>query len=272
MGPLHLRARDAPALAAWYARALGLSPNARDDGLIELSSDETLLVLHPAPDAAPRVPRESGLFHVALVFPTRAALATTLRHLLETREALDGASDHLVSEAIYLHDPEGNGIEIYVDRPRDEWRRTSTGELEMASLPLDIKALLTHAKPWTGAASGTRVGHVHLQVGDVSAAEAFYRDVVGFDLVMRYGPDATFLSAGGYHHHIGANAWGTRGGPEANPEAVGLARFVILVPDAAAVAEAHARLKAAGRLVSNGDATTLARDPAGNVIEITTKP
>jgi catechol 2,3-dioxygenase len=222
-------------VAAFYERALGLAVLPRDaDGTTLGRADGTpLLTVRARPDALPGNPRAPGLFHTAFLVPTRADLARWLTHAARLGLRLDGASDHLVSEAIYLADPEGNGIEVYVDRDRADWPRagaTEPGGVAMATLPLDAAALLGTvsgevAGGWQFPAGGG-VGHVHLRVGDLAAAEAFYRERLGMAVMARY-PGAVFLSWGGYHHHIAVNVWGSRGaGPRAADKA-GLATVMI---------------------------------------------
>ncbi len=184
-----------------------------------------------------------------------------------------GASDHLVSEALYLDDPEGNGIEIYRDRPREEWTR-SDGQLQMATLPLDLDGVLASAPAGDagdGMAAGTRIGHVHLQVASIPAAEAFYSDGLGFEPTVRGYPGALFVSAGGYHHHVGLNTWAGEGAPAPPPGARGLRSFTIVLPDEAALAATVAAVSAAGR--RGGRATTagaVVADPSGNRAVLTT--
>lgn len=234
VGPVHLNVRDVDAQATFYAEALGLRAIARRGESVELGADAPVLVLHHEPDAPARPVRATGLYHAAILLPSRSALGAFLRHAVQQRAPLDGASDHLVSEAIYLRDPEGNGLEVYADRPRASWPRPPGGSgVAMATQPLDVEDLLAAAEPaWRGAPRGTRMGHVHLQVGDAGAAEAFYRDALGLDVMARYGPDASFLSAGGYHHHVAVNAWGTRRGPQPPAGALGLREFTLDVPAA----------------------------------------
>lgn len=197
--------------------------------------------------AAPTRPsRTTGLFHVALRVPDRRALAAVLAHLIGRRGLLLGASDHAVSEALYLQDPEGNGIEIYADRPRSEWRERH-GELCMTTEPLDVKGVLAeldrepgtqHPEPSTRhAAPGTRlsrvaVGHIHLQVSDLAPAERFYAGVLGFDVTARGYPGALFMSAGGYHHHVAVNVWSTRGADRPPADSAGLVEFEVAVDGA----------------------------------------
>ncbi len=226
---------------------------------------EELLVLHGNPGAR-RVPRTSGLYHFALLVPTRRALGAALKHLVDSGVPLQGAADHLVSEAIYLADPEGNGIEIYRDRDRVEWT-VHGSEIQMATDPLDAQGVLAAAigaPSDQGLPAGTRMGHVHLHVADIAAAEAFYHGVLGFDITLRYGKSATFLSAGGYHHHIAVNTWAGQGA-KPNPEgAMGLKEFSLVVPDAAELR----RIAAITSPLEDNGGEILLRDPAGNAVRI----
>ncbi len=180
--------------------------------------------------------------------PTRADLGRWLRHWLELGLPLPGQGDHLVSEALYLSDPDENGIEIYRDRPRDEWT-WADGKVRMGTGPVDIRGLLTDAEqagePWAGLPEGTHLGHIHLQVSDIARSEAFYHDLLGFDIVAQM-PTALFISAGGYHHHIGMNTWHSRGATPAPADMVGLRFFTVDLPDAEALAAVVGRLEAAG--------------------------
>ena len=199
--------------------------------------------------------------------PTRADLARTLRRVADSRWPLSGASDHLVSEALYLADPEGNGIELYRDRPRDEWPR-SAGSIEMATLPLDLESLLGEPggeRADTRMPAGTTLGHVHLQVADLGDAEAFWVDALGFDVTVRGYPGALFVSAGGYHHHVGLNTWAGVGAPSPPSGSRGVAWFEVVLPDGAAVAAAAARLRRVGD-VTEQDGYVLATDPSGNAV------
>jgi catechol 2,3-dioxygenase len=185
------------------------------------------LRLQAQPNATARLPRTSGLFHVALLVPTRAALGQVLWRLAAAGWPVDGAADHLVSEATYLRDPDGLGLEIYRDRPRDEWPRRGD-EVQMASDPLDIDGVLHSPGAdavWSGIPEGTVVGHVHLQVPDLHGAEQFYCDTVGFTPMLRGYPGALFVAAGGYHHHVGLNVWAGVGAPPPSATAVGLRRI-----------------------------------------------
>jgi len=185
------------------------------------------------PEAAPRSPRTAGLYHFAILMPTRADLARMYGRLQASRVALDGASDHLVSEAIYLRDPEGNGIEIYADRDRSRWAKHGD-EIVMATEPLDLRGLLAEAAGDAGGRAGmppqTIIGHVHLRVSDLGRAEAFYHGVLGFAVTVRRYPGALFLSAGGYHHHLGVNVWAGAVAP-APRNSTGLRYFTVRMPE-----------------------------------------
>jgi catechol 2,3-dioxygenase len=209
---------------------------------------------------APPSTRETGLYHFALLLPDRASLARWLAHAARTRVPLTGLSDHFVSEAIYLSDPDLHGIEIYADRPRELWE----GQVmeRMTTEPLDVRGLLGElddpdAEPFDGLPAGTTMGHVHLRVRDVAETVAFYRDVLGFDLTAQLGPMAAFFSAGGYHHHIGANTWESRGAGPPPEGAAALRSATIVLPDSA---ELERVLEAAGA------DEPLVRDPSGNAL------
>lgn len=217
IGTVTLTVNDLTRTTDFYARALGLTKLSADSAQATLGAgDKALVTLIADPAARLRSPREAGLFHTAFLMPDRAALARWLHHAAATRLPLQGASDHKVSEAIYLADPEGNGIEVYVDRPRSAWI-ASDGAIQMATDPLDLDDLAATADgPWTGAPDGTVVGHVHLQVGDVAQAQAFYSGTLGFPVTANY-PGAAFYGAGGYHHHLATNVWNSRGAGPRTP-------------------------------------------------------
>ncbi|HEX3348055.1 MAG TPA: VOC family protein [Acetobacteraceae bacterium] len=215
--------RDLDVTRAFYRDVIGLEVIARSGNAARLGAGGVpILDLAHRPDALPDDPREAGLFHTAFLMPSRAALADWLAHATERRIPLDGASDHGVSEAIYLSDPEGNGIEVYADRPRDRW--TWEGDqIRMSTERLDLDALLADrsGRPWTGAPADARIGHVHLRVGDIAAATRFWTETVGLDVV-RAGNGAVFLSTGRYHHHVACNVWNSRGAGRRNPDRAGL--------------------------------------------------
>ena len=229
IGHVALTVNDLSSVEAFYRDALGLDRLGGDGEVARLGAGgRAFLELREDRKARRADRREAGLFHTAFLLPSRESLARWILHAAERRLPLQGASDHLVSEAIYLADPEGNGIEVYADRPREAWPRTDDGAIRMATERLDLDALARDADgPWTGAPEGTVVGHVHLQVGDLAEAEAFYSGTLGFDVVTRY-PGASFLGSGGYHHHLGANVWNSRGAGRRSGPATGLAEVGIV--------------------------------------------
>ena len=210
LGAIRLRAGDVGLMRDFYERAIGLRALPSGDGVTALGAgDGPLVELVSAPDAPARPRGTTGLFHLALLVPNRVNLAHALRRVFDAGWHLSGASDHLVSEALYLSDPEGNGIELYRDRGRDEWAHQGD-EIAMATLPLDLEGLLAEPGAAEAAPSmpdGTVLGHVHLQVADLGGASAFWVDGVGFDVTVSSYPGALFVSAGGYHHHVGLNTW-----------------------------------------------------------------
>jgi catechol 2,3-dioxygenase len=260
-----LRVNDLSALTAFYRDAIGLGVIAQGAGTSILGVDGVALVRLVEGGALPTSP--AGLFHLAILLPSRAALADWVGHAAQARIALEGASDHLVSEALYLSDPEGNGIEIYRDRPRADWPRRD-GAIRMATERLDLDALLREAKGggYAGMAAGTRMGHIHLRVGDTAEAEAFYAGKLGFDLTVRY-PGASFLSSGGYHHHIAGNVWGSRSAAARQAGEIGLDRFELVARDAAEFAAMRGRILAAGG--EEGPDGPAVADPWGNRLVLT---
>jgi catechol 2,3-dioxygenase len=276
VGAVRLTVSDLERSRSFYERALGLRATETDDGTLALNVDGEPPLIDLAGDAgAPARPRPStGLFHLAILLPSRRDLAVALRRLVAARVALDGASDHLVSEALYLHDPDGNGIEIYRDRPREEWPHVD-GSLEMATLPLDLDDVLTELPPTSAkdalAPAGTRIGHVHLQVSDLDDAEAFYSGVLGFDVTVKGYAGALFVSAGGYHHHIGLNTWQSRGAGSPPPEAIGLRSFDVVLPDSAELERILARVDEAGLASQRSNGTAVVRDPSGNAVRLTSR-
>jgi catechol 2,3-dioxygenase len=271
MGAVHLGVADLARSVAFYERALGLRVHDLGAGRATLGTgDEDLLVLREEPGAAP-ARGFSGLFHFALLVPERADLARWLAHAARERVPLTGMSDHAVSEALYLRDPDEHGIEIYRDRPREQWE----GQVDrlMTTLPLDVQDLLNElddprTEPFDGLADGTTMGHVHLRVAQVDPVVAFYRDVLGFGLMASLGPQAAFLGAGGYHHHLGANTWESAGAPQAPAGVATLEQATILLPDAAAVDAAAGRLSDAGHEPQADDGGVLIRDPSGNPLRL----
>jgi catechol 2,3-dioxygenase len=267
IGYVHLTIANLNRALTFYQDKLGFQLHRRNGDTAYLGAGgPDLLVLTEQPGAR-SVSGVTGLYHFAILTPSRVALAQSLRHLAETRTPLQGFSDHLVSEALYLADPDGNGIEIYRDRPRAEWPRQN-GQLQMATDPLDIEGILAELgpqpEPWSGLQPETIIGHVHLHVATIPAAEAFYMDTLGFDPILRYGPSASFVSAGGYHHHLGLNTWAGVNAPPPPPDAVGLRYFTINLPDAAALAAVVERVEGAGVAFQEKDEVVFLRDPSQN--------
>jgi catechol 2,3-dioxygenase len=260
MGPVELTVSDLARSLEYWQHEIGLRVLARENGTATLGADAPLLRLVEEPGARP-ADGHTGLYHVALLLPDRPSLARWLAHAARDRVELTGLSDHYVSEAIYLRDPDHHGIEIYADRPRELWE----GQVfqRMTTEPLDVDGLLGEledpaAEPFDGLPDGTRVGHVHLRVADVEDTVRFYRDVLGFGLMAQLGPSAAFLSAGGYHHHLGANVWESRGASPAPPGSATLRSFTVVVPDEEELERVAARL---GGLSG--------RDPSGNPVVLT---
>lgn len=277
LGTVDLTVTALDRAVAWYQDAAGLRLLRREDPVAVLGTADgtALLRLHEAPGARP-AGRHAGLFHVALLYPSMLELSRTARRLAAARLPISGASDHGVSEALYLRDPDGNGVELYADRPRDAWPAPARdGErVGMFTAALDVPALLAHSEADTDvqrhAADGLVVGHVHVHVGDVAAAVAFYRDVVGFELMTTY-PGAAFLAAGGYHHHLAVNTWAGEGVGPAPAQTVGLRSWTVLLPTPADVAAVRERAEASGAPVldeAGGD--VVVRDPWGIALRLTT--
>lgn len=228
---LALTVRDLDAVGDFYQRVIGLDPISRDGEALILGQGDLPLMELRRDTRAISHPREAGLFHTAFLLPTRQDLGRWLRHAAGLGVRLEGASDHLVSEALYLSDPEGNGIEIYADRPRRDWDTDGT-RVRMDTIALDLNELASAPGDWRGAPDDTVIGHVHLQAGDIAQAEAFYADQLGFDLSSRMA-GASFYATGGYHHHLATNIWHSRGAGPRSEGSAGLAELRLsAVPEA----------------------------------------
>lgn len=247
---------DLDSVTEFYSGVVGLDVLERTDTHASLGVEESLLEILHDPDAQPRGRREAGLFHTAFRVPSRQALGDALHRAEDW--GLDGASDHLVSEALYLRDPEGNGVEIYRDRPREEWSMEG-GEVRMPSLPLDLDDVREEAVGREDAPEGTDVGHVHLETTSLPQATEFYRDGLGLNVRNRYGESAVFLAVGDYHHHVGLNTWNGRSAPAGRHR--GLAWWEVLVPDEATLEAAADRLEAAGHAVEDRPGGLVVADP-----------
>jgi catechol 2,3-dioxygenase len=271
VGTVRLQVADLRRSLAYYEGVLGMQVLDREPGMARLGAAEDrspLLELHERPGAAP-VPRRGrlGLYHFAILLPERPALGRFVRHLGERGERA-GMSDHLVSEAVYLTDPDGLGIEVYADRPRSGWRHED-GQLVMSTAPLDVDDLLksTGDGRWTRMPAGTVMGHVHLFVGDLERAAAFYHVGLGLDKTVWNYPGALFLSAGGYHHHVGTNTWAAGAAP-AGPGDARLLEWELVVPTRDTVDAALANLERAGAQVERSGGQGVARDPWGTAVRV----
>lgn len=267
MGPVHLTVADLDRSLAFYDTVVGLSTLQRDDGRASVGTAEReLLVLNEQPGAAPSH-GHTGLYHFALLVPERPDLARWLAHAARDRVELTGLSDHFVSEAIYLNDPDGHGIEIYWDRPRDVWEG-QVGE-RMTTLPLNVQSLLGElddpaSDSFEALPTGTTMGHVHLKVASIPETIAFFRDVMGFGLMAQLGPYAAFLSAGGYHHHLGANTWESAGAGPPPADSAALLHATVVVPDEDERERILQRCRVAGVEIETPADEPLIRDPSGN--------
>lgn len=257
----------------FYRDLIGLSVHERANGRAVLGAhgdDRPLIELVEREGTQPLRPGgRLGLYHVAVLLPDRPHLGRFVRHATDAGVRL-GMSDHLVSEAVYLTDPDGLGVEIYADRPRESWERDGS-EIRMATDPLNVHGLLDAAgrEPWRGVPPGTTIGHVHLHVGDIDRAAAFYHDALGFDKVVWSYPGALFLSAGGYHHHLGTNVW-ARGASPAGEKDARLLQWTIVVPSSDGVDAARRSLEAAGYAVDVDDGAWSTSDPWGTVVRVAT--
>jgi catechol 2,3-dioxygenase len=274
LGRVQLRVADLTRALDFYTGRLGLQllrSEGRTSVLGPEGSGRELIVLEEKPGISrrPMRPRTAGLYHVALLLPSRRDLGRTLIALSESGYPLRGTSDHAVSESLYLDDPDGNGLEIYADRPREEWPVVG-GIIQMTVEPMDVAGVLAagqeNPQPWTGLPGGTVVGHIHLTVSTMERALAFYHEVIGFDLMMRI-PSLTAVSAGGYHHHLNLNTWAGEGAPPDSEAVAGLDWWELRVPEGELRQALVDRVGRAGRLTTTSPMPT-AKDPDDNLIRI----
>ena len=263
LGPVHIVVSDLDRSVRFYERAIGLHLRSREGDRAALGAGaDDLLVLHERPDAR-TAGRHAGLYHFALLHPSREELARAVQRLADTDTPIQGASDHGISEAIYLPDPDGNGIELAADQPKENWGNLRD-PTTIGPAPLNLEDLLgtiESEEPTAHVDPGLQVGHLHLHVGDVEDGLAFYRDVVGFEVMTHFGT-AAFVAAGGYHHHLGFNTWRGEGVPSAPEGAVGLHHWTVLL-DSRSLAELRDRFEAAGVEIEQLDGGLLVRDPWG---------
>lgn len=273
VGRVTLQIGDLARSLDYYTSVLGFEAIEQRGGatLAAAGGADPIVDLHERPGTRP-VPRGGrlGLYHFAVLLPERRALARFVRNLLQ-RQVRFASADHYVSEAIYLWDPDGLGIEVYADRPRSSWQ-TSGRELHMGTEPLDVQGLLADAgsEPWSGLPLGTTMGHVHLSVGDLEAARAFYHEALGFDLTVWRYPGALFMSAGGYHHHLGTNTWAAHAAPAADDEAR-LLEWELRLPSPGDVQAAATSVRSAGHAVASTGSDQISRDPWNVAVRLTAR-
>jgi catechol 2,3-dioxygenase len=266
IGRVTLQVADLARSVAYYEKVLGMRVISRSGNSVQLGAngDDRVLLALVEKQGVRSVPRRGllGLYHFAVLLPGRAALGRFIAHLSEIG-AYAGMSDHLVSEAVYLTDPDGLGIEVYADRPRDTWR-AEAGQLEMATKPLDVSNVVAAAggEKWNGLPAGTVIGHVHFYVGNIDRAAAFYHNGLGLDKIVWNYPGALFMSAGGYHHHVGVNTWAAGSSPATDDDAR-LLEWELVVPDAEGVQGAAASIATAGYSISHDGDALLASDDWG---------
>jgi catechol 2,3-dioxygenase len=273
LGQVRLQVGDLGRSIEYYTNVLGLQLRERGTDramLTALDVTAPLVELEERPGTAPlQAHSRQGLYHFALLVPDRSGLGRFLEHLSRTGTRI-GASDHLVSEAIYLRDPDGLGIEVYADRPRASWRR-SHGELAMSTAPLDAESLLAAAngEPWIGMPSGTVMGHLHLHVGDLDTASRFYHNALGLDRTVWSYPGALFLSAGGYHHHLGLNTWAGPQAPRPSERDARLLEWRMVLPERGALLDVVERMRATGHEVEGVEGDWVVTDPWGSRLRLT---
>ncbi|WP_135553544.1 VOC family protein [Paenibacillus cymbidii] len=272
IGNVYLRVSNLERSLRFYTEVVGMRVLEEGNGAAILGAEDgrRLLRLREVEHAiVPPRRSAAGLYHFAILLPDRKSLGLVLRHLLAAGVHV-GHSDHLVSEALYIADPDNNGIELYADRPQHLWRRDAKGEYAMALDPIDKEGLLREAgdTPWSGLPAGTTIGHIHLHVSDLAAAQRFYHDVLGFNIMGHMADSALFIAAGDYHHHIGLNIWAGQGAQLAPDNATGLDRFEIVVPDKTALDEIVFRLQQAGIPFEAAPDTLALHDSSGIALQI----
>jgi catechol 2,3-dioxygenase len=273
VGQVNIKVQSLERSLTFYQEVIGFKVYEKTDKSAKLTADgkTVLLSLEQPSDVIPKKGRTTGLYHFALLLPERSDLAKILKHFLQTGHPLQGASDHLVSEALYLADPDGNGIEIYTDRPASKWEWNEQ-HVVMATQALDAENLLAEGveQAWNGLPAGTVMGHIHLHVAELAKTEEFYTKGLGFDVVSRYGPQALFISSGKYHHHIGLNTWNGVGAPKPPANSVGLESYTLVLPDEVSLKDTVVRLQEIGAAVEEERGVFITEDPSGNRIILET--
>ncbi|MGS2779560.1 VOC family protein [Robertmurraya sp. GLU-23] len=268
---VNLKVENLERSLTFYQEVIGLQVLQQTNTTADLTADgKTVLVSIQQPvNVVSKQGRTTGLYHFALLLPTRADLGRLLKHFLQVRYPLQGASDHLVSEAIYLADPDGNGIEVYADRPASSWS-WNNGEVEMPTVAIDAESLLAEGegKAWNGMPAETIMGHIHLHVSELQKTEEFYTKGLGFEVVTRYGGQALFISTGKYHHHIGLNIWNGVGAPPAAENSVGMESYTMVFPSDEKRKQILSQLKEMGVAVTEEKGAYITADPSGNRIRL----
>ncbi|MXQ55221.1 VOC family protein [Shimazuella alba] len=273
VGHVKVKVENLERSLAFYQEVIGFKILEQSKKSVTLTTDgkTSMLSIEQPENIIPKRSRTTGLYHFALLVPTRADLGKILKHFIQIGYPLQGASDHLVSEALYLADPDGNGIEIYSDRDPSTWV-WNNDEVEMATLPLDAESLLKEgqADEWNGLPAGTVMGHIHLHVSELEKTEQFYIKGLGFKVVFRYGNQALFISTGNYHHHIGLNTWNGVGAPKPPSNSVGLESFHLILPNEEKRNNTVNQLKSIGASVTEENGSFVTIDPSGNRIYLKT--
>ncbi|PFN07567.1 MULTISPECIES: VOC family protein [Bacillus cereus group] len=272
LGAVHVYVSNLQQSLAFYTDVLRLKVVKEEGDIATLcnANNEPLLIIEEKEKALPKQRSRTGLYHFAILLPSRQDLANILLHLVQKVHPLHGGADHYFSEAIYLADPDGNGIEIYHDRQREVWR-DEKGELPFVSNPLDGEGLLQQGNEWNGFPSGTVMGHIHLHVADLEEAKRFYVDGLGFEVTIPARNGALFVSAGGYHHHVGLNTWQGEGVPPQMQNSVGLKYFTIVLADEKQKEQVYESLKYIGAVATYKEGILQVEDPFGHCIHFLTK-
>lgn len=276
IGLVQIRVSNLERSLDFYQNVIGLQILRRNGREAEMTADgsHVLLILREIEHAViPRRNSFAGLYHFAILLPDRPSLGLVLRNLIDSGIHI-GQGDHLVSEALYIQDPDNNGIELYRDRPRDTWQHEPNGNVVMTTDPVDVEGLLQASEGlvWTGLPADTAIGHVHFHVGDLALARKFYVDALGFETTANYGDAALFISAGGYHHHMGLNIWAGQGAPAAPADAPGIDYFTLLLPNVQERTAVAERMRSAGYAVTETGHDVTVTDPWNVGIKLLVKP
>ena len=273
LGPVNLTVKNLDRSLVFYQQVIGFHLHQQNDNTASLGTKSTPLLSLVANSQAQRYPNTTGLYHFAILVPDRVALSMALHRIAKNKAQVQGFADHGVSEAIYLADPDGNGIEIYRDRPRSEWPFEGD-QLKMVTDPLDVEALYSETDEATDNASlpnGTKIGHMHLYVRDIPEAEDFYHRVLGFNLIQRYGTSAAFLAAGDYHHHIGINTWAGLGASAPPQGSIGLRYFGLQLNSQLELEQFNEHLEQSRVHITQKNGSIFISDPSQNQIEVSFK-